>query len=296
MESSFGSARPVVGRLIALDLRPTRTLTFLGPAWAALCGAVASGGLTLNGQSILFLILTLLLCDVLLGAWRALWLHADWRTALPRNLANAKVWLRAPGDLPKSFFPRTWETLSRRVRFLREVIWPLVDSEMIGMLIAGILALCIAAVLGLVPLALTGAAMAISLIEGELGVERGRGLRAVFEIVLPWLIAQSVFGAFSWLSFVFAGLFTLVYRALLGLAVDRRERWLVWNNLAQLAVVLILVASNTPVGAGVVALALLAQVLWQARFRMDYDGQSYAQHAQSYVLVSMLIAGLSLWF
>src|SRR5712692_6596289 len=78
MESSF-AARPLVGRLIALDIRPTRALTFLGPAWATLCGAIASGGLTLRGQTLLTLTFCFLLSDALLGAWRSLWLQSDWR-------------------------------------------------------------------------------------------------------------------------------------------------------------------------------------------------------------------------
>ncbi len=294
MEESF-SVRPVVGRLIALDLRPTRPLTYLGPAWAALCGALASGHLEWQGNTLLILILTVLLCDPLLGAWRSLWLHADWRTALPRNLANAHAWLILPADTPTAFFPRLARVAARRVAFLRNVIWPLMDSEMIGLAIVGTLALAIAVVLGLVPFMLTASAMILALVEGQLGAERGRGLRAIYEIALTWLIATSAFGAFSWLALLFALLFTLTYRALIGLAVTRLGHWIVWSNLTQLAVIVILVVINMPIGAAVVALGLLAQVLWQLRFHADQDGRMYAQRIQSYVLVAMLVAGLSLW-
>ena len=110
------------------------------------------------------------------------------------------------------------------------------------------------------------------------------------------VIAQSAFGYFSWLSLAFVALFTLIYRALLELTGARQERWLWWNNVPQLAIVLILFASNTPVGAGVVALGLLAQALWQTRFRMDRDGRAYVQRIQSYVLLAMLVVSMSLWF
>jgi hypothetical protein len=295
MEDSF-SSRPVVGRLIALDLRPMRPLTFLGPAWAAFCGAVASGGLIFKSQWLLVLILSLLLCDVLLGAWRALWLHADWRTALRRNAASTQSWLYFSDETPSPFFARLSRQAARRIAYARHVIWPLIDSDIIGMLIAGILALSIAVVLGQLPFALTAAAMIFGLVEGEVGTERGAGLRALVELAFPWLIAQSAFGSFSWLALVFVLLFTLVYRALLALAEERRGRWSVWNNLAQLGVVLLLISSNAPVGAGIAALGLLAQVLWQARYRLDRDGQAYAQRVQSYILVAMLVAGISLWF
>jgi hypothetical protein len=295
MEESY-PARPVLGRLITLDLRPTRPLTFVGPAWAALCGAIASGGLDGRGQSLVVLVLVILLCDALLGAWRALWLHADWRVALPRNLASARVWFMLPDDVPAGFFPRVRRALIRRVALARNVVWPLIDSETIGMVIAGILAVCIAALLSPAALALTGMAMLLALIEGEVGGERGAGLRALVEIALPWLIAQSAFGYFSWLSLFFILLFTLVYRALVGLTSARQTHWLVWCNAPQLVIVLVLFASDTPVGAGVVALGLLAQQLWQTRWRMDRDGRAYAQRVQSYVLAAMLVVSMSLWF
>ncbi|MEW5720703.1 MAG: hypothetical protein AB1817_18910, partial [Chloroflexota bacterium] len=256
MEESF-PARPVLGRLITLDLRPTRPLTFVGPAWAALCGAIASGGLDGRGQSLVVLVLIILLCDALLGAWRALWLHADWRVALPRNLASARIWLMLPDDTPTAFVPRVWRVVTRRVAFARNVLWPLIDSEIIGMLIAGALAVCIAALLSPAALALTVVALLLALAEGEVGDAPAPSLHALIEVALPWLIAQSAFGYFSWLSLFFVLLFTLIYRALLGLTGARQERWLVWNNAPQLVIALVLFASNAPVGAGLVALGLL---------------------------------------
>jgi len=295
MEDSYTSVRPVAGRLFALDLRPARPLTFLGPLWATLCGAIAAGGLIFQNQWLLKLVLLMLLSDALLGAWRALWLHADWRTALPHNLENARLWL-----MPSAYAPSTWtqrlaRAISQRIRFARIVIWPLIDSEIIGMIIAGIMAICIAIVLGVVPTILTALALVIALIEGQLGPERGVELRAVYEMALPWFIAQSVFGYFSWLSLVFVFLFTLVYRALLAIASTRKTRWMIVANMAQLIVVLILMFANAPAGAGIVALGLLAQVLWQTRYHVDRDGRAYAQRVQSYLLVEMLIAGLALW-
>ena len=51
-----------------------------------------------------------------------------------------------------------------------------------------------------------------------------------------------------------------------------------------------------PAVAGLIALALLAQVLWQSRYRVTRDGRAYVQRVQSYVLVAMLATGLALWF
>ncbi|MCI0476340.1 MAG: hypothetical protein L0Y55_08835 [Anaerolineales bacterium] len=296
MEESSYPARPVLGRLLALDLRPTRPLTLIGPAVAALCGALASGGLDGRAQSWVVLVLSILLCDALIGAWRALWLHADWRVALPRNLTSARIWLMLPDDAPVAFLPRISRALTRRIAFARNVIWPLIDSEIIGMLMAGILAVCIAATLSPAALALTVVALILALVEGEASDKYASSLRALIELALPWLIAQSAFGYFSWFALFFVLLFTLIYRALLGLAEGRQERWLIWNNVAQLVIVLVLFASNTPIGAGIVALGLLAQILWQTRFRTERAARAYAQQIQSYVLAAMLVVSISLWF
>lgn len=296
--------RPLVGRLIALDVRPTRTLTLLGPAWAALCGAIASGsliltsqsfpGFTLRGETILHLILIILLCDAFLGAWRSLWLQSDWRPALGHALANSSRWLRV--DSSSGFILTRWVgALSGWGRYLREIIWPIIESEMIGLIIAGILALSTAVVLGPQTFLLTALAMGLSLVEGQVGTARGAGLRALCEIALPFHIAQSAFGFFSLSSLIFSILFTLVYRALLGLATTRQMNWIRWSNIAQLGVVALLLVRSSPIGAGVVAMGLLAQVLWQARFIYDRDGSGYARRVQSYILIAMLISAISLW-
>ncbi len=292
MEESF-STRPVVGRWIALDFRPTRPLTLLGPSVAALCGAIASGGLGLRGQAVLLFILSLLLCDALLGAWRALWFGSELRAALNRASLTTQAW-RSYDDEPRSRWARLRFQVSRRIEFLRRVIWPLIDSEIIGMFFAGVLGLSIAAVLGQVAFVLTFIAMIFALVEGAVGTTRGAPWRAIVEVVIPWLIAQSAFGYFSLLSLAFALIFTLIYRALLGIAIGQGQ-WIVWNNLLHVSIIVILLASGASVGAGIVALGWIAQLLWQSRFRLDRDGKGYARHVQSYLLVAMLVSSLSLW-
>ncbi len=247
----------------------------------------------MRGQPFLLFVLCILLCDAVLGAWRSLWLQSDWQATLRKGALDSPTWFgdefggTGIGNRLRRFFAR--------LRYLRVVVWPLVDSDIVGMFIIGALALGIAVMLGQVAVVLTIVAMALALIEVGIGTSRGAALRAVSEIALPWLIAQSAFGYFTWQSLVFIALFGVSYRALLALATKRNERWILWSNAAQVIVVLLLMASYTPAGVGVVLLALLAQVLWQARYRSDRDGQAYARHVQSYVLISMLVAALSLW-
>ncbi len=294
MEEPY-SARPLLGRWLALDLRPTRPLTFLGPGWAVICGAVASGGLALRWQSLLFVVFSLLLADVLLGAWRSLWLQPDWREAVRRALANTPAWFGESDLAGRWAITRLARQLVRRLTYWRAVLLPLIDSEIVGLFMVGVLALSVASVLGQAPVLLTLAAMSIALIEGQVDFRIGVGLRSLFEIALPWLIAQSAFGYFSWLSLFFVLLFTLIYRALLGVSATRQDHWLVWNNLAQLVIALVLFASKSPVVAALVALGLLAQVLWQSRYHVNRDGRAYVQRVQSYLLLAMLTTGLALW-
>ena len=293
MEES-SSMRPLVGRWLALELRPTRPLTWLGPGWAVLCGAVAAGVWIPRGQSVLALIFSLLLGDVLLGAWRALWVQPDWRDAVRRAAANTPEWYMESDDAEGWRIVRVIRQVGRRLRFVRRMILPVVDSEMVGMTMIGALALCVAVVLGQTAFWLTLAAMVVALIEGQLSGERAAYLRTLFEITLPWLIAQSAFGNFSVLSFFYLLLFTAVYRALLGLSATRQMRWARWSNLAQLTIALALFVMGAPAVAGLAALCLLAQVLWQTRFRVNRDGREYVQHVQSYVLVTMLAVAFAL--
>lgn len=312
MEESLRT-RPLFGRWMALKLRPTRPLTFIGPAWAALCGAIASGGLTLRGQSVLFFILSLLLCDTVLGGWRVQWAESEWRRRVrrPGKTADAtpkhgrrRALLRAVGKDPAEEdsagldprVVRTAQWVLRQIARGRDLMLLFFNIEFAPIAIAGVLALSIAAVLGLTTVILVVVAMALALIESELRLGLSAWLRAFGEITLSWLIAQSAFGLFSWLSLGVALLFTLVYRALLGLAMGRNGRWVLLGNLAQVVVAIFLIAADAGIGAGIVLLALLAQILWQARYNADHDGAYYARQVQTYVLVTMIIAAFALWF
>lgn len=272
MEDSY-STRPLVGRWIALDVRPTRPLTWIGPSWAVICGSLASGGLAFKGQTVLFLIVALLLCDALFGAWRALWLQTDWRDALRHAYSNAPGWLQSEIE-PPTRWARVARQASLRIRYIRKVIWPIVDSEITGLFIVGALALSLAIIMGQIPFVLTMIAMAFSIVEGRIGTARGATLRALADVAFPWLIAETALGPFNWVSLAFALLFSFIYRALLGLATNRGLHWIALSNLSQVAIVLLLIASFMPAGAGIALLGLLAQILWQARYRSDRDGQS----------------------
>jgi len=76
-----------------LALRPAQRWMWVGAGWAALCGAVASGGLHLAGGTLIRLPALLLLADALLGAvWTTL---AD---AADRLIAPSQGKDRTPGE------------------------------------------------------------------------------------------------------------------------------------------------------------------------------------------------------
>jgi hypothetical protein len=87
-----------------------------------------------------------------------------------------------------------------------------------------------------------------------------------------------------------------MYFALLGLVSAPSGRWTWLSILIQFGVIGILIAFKVAAGAGIVALGLLAQVLWQARFRVERNGRAYAQHVQSYLMIEMLVVAIMLWF
>ena len=79
-----GSEATPVGGLIRLRTHLTELSTWLGPAWAALCGALASGGSDWQGEEWLKLAVLVLLVDV---GWGGLWAalgSSDWAATLVR--------------------------------------------------------------------------------------------------------------------------------------------------------------------------------------------------------------------
>ena len=200
MRTREGSTAPFLGRLLSLQLRPAQRVTWLGAAWAALCGAVASGKLALSGRSLLSLGLVLFLADPLLGAvWSAL-------EALSRPASSNRGEFRSseagahlsplpytqPGSASEGFFAR----LNASLAWWRAEFWPRAGASLVGLTVTSALALAIGLVLGRWVALLTAAALVFPFLGAALLGQRpqsGPFTRALLEMGLAWLMGYAVF-------------------------------------------------------------------------------------------------------
>jgi len=287
-----------LGPLIKLEVRVSRPLTWLGPAWAALCGAVASGGLTLSGHNLLFLLIVLFLADALWGTLWHLIAETDWfasfvtwpSQAQEANLAALPY--TATGSPSHRFFGR----LGRRLAWWRAALWPRQGSAVVGLAVVLPLTFVLAVVLGQRVIVLTVAALAIVM----LAFLRARrhsvsplSLRAILEMGLAWLAGHTAFGPLTWWSFVLAILYTVAYHNCLKLAANSGKHSLVPLKLSQAAVIALLIFLRQPVVAGVVGLSLLPQMLLQPFLGQGEVELWYLRRTGPFLMAGMLLAALA---
>jgi len=284
--------RPAGGPLIDLEVQLGRPLTRLSPAWAALCGAVASGRLALSGQAALTMLLTLLLAD---AAWGFLWKLAAEREWPADNCpSRAEIRLAAPPyTVPGSPSQRAFQRLGEFLAWWRESFWPRHGS---ALLVALPLTAALAAILGRRMVILTSAALAIVALAFLL---RRRGapplaLQAILGMGLAWLAGHVAFGPLGWPSLSLAALYTGTYRACLALAEGKRP--LILLNGSQGAVVALLIALREPMAAGLVGLSLLPQMLLQPYLRRGGMEAWYLRRTQVFLMAGMMAAALAIGY
>ena len=166
------------GRLLTLQVRSAGTRTWLGPAWAVLCGAVASGGLELHWQTLVGLLFVVLLADVFLGTVWDLARDDQWSQVRGRknNPGSDHAVPALPYTLPGSVAHRLLGSFSDRLALWRSTVWPQAGDSILGLGFCGFSALLIGAMLGVVPfllaviaLGIAGACLALRPKEGVLG-------------------------------------------------------------------------------------------------------------------------------
>lgn len=290
--------RPLVGRRVALELYPARPVTWLGPVAATICGAIAAGGLALSGETFLRVAIAILLTDPILGAWRAAWVHTDWRRPMQGwQAAPTRAWMLVPYARLGSPAARFSQWLSSRARFWREAVLPHVGQSISAIVVTALIALSIALALGSAVFILTVIALIFAPLESELGEERaGRWARALSEIGLAWLIGDAAISAVlpPVESAALAIPFAMAYRGLLSVPVHPRLGFAIMN-MAQLAIIVFLAARGSIINAAILAFALGAQVLWQAAVRDELlDRTAFLRHVQWFVLLAMAAAALGI--
>ena len=288
----------VLGPLMKFEVRITRPLTWLGPAWAALCGAVASGWLTLSGQNLLILIIALFLADALWGTLWHLIAERDWFVSSTnwRSQAQEANLTALPYTAPGSASHRAFSWLGRKLAWWRAVFWPRLGSALLGLVVALPLTLALAIILGQRAIILTSAALAITvlaLLRAHRHSAPPLSLRAILEMGFAWLAGHIAFGPLTLWSFLIAVSYTVAYHSCLNLAKDSRRRSLTLLKVSQAAVIAVLISLRQPVVAGVVGLLLLAQMLLQPFLGQGEVELWYLRRTRPFLMAGMLLAALA---
>ena len=288
----------VLGPMMKLEVRVTRPLTWLGPAWAALCGAVASGWLTLSGENLLFLLIALFLADALWGTLWHLIAEGDWFVSSanwPSQVQEASL-AALPYTAPGSPSHRIFGRLSRMRTWRRAVFWPRLGPALLGLVVTLPLTLVLAIILGQRVIILTVAALAImvlALLRARRHSAPPLSLRAILEMGLAWLAGHTAFGPLTLWSFLLATLYTVAYHSCLKLATNSGKRWLTLLKVSQAAVIALLIYLRQPVVAGVVGLLLLSQMLLQPFLDQGEVELWYLRRTGPFLMIGMLLAVLA---
>jgi hypothetical protein len=284
--------RRVLGPLMKLEVRITRPLTWLGPAWAVLCGAVASGWLTISGENLLFLLIALFLADALWGTLWHLIAERDWLV----SSAN----LRSQDQASLTALPYTAQgSPSHRIfsRLGRMRAWRRQSPGFAGLVVALPLTLILAIILGQRVIIVTVAALAI-MVLAFLGARRHGAtppsLRAILEMGLAWLAGHTVFAPLTLWSFLLAIFYTLAYHSCLKLATKSGKRWPSLLKVSQAAVIVLLVYLRQPIVAGVMGLLLLPQMLLRPFLGQGEAELWYLQRTRPFLMAGMLLAALAI--
>jgi hypothetical protein len=287
------------GRVFSLGVRDAGSRVWLGPAWAVLCGAVASGGLALDWRSLVWLLLAVIMADAVLGS---VWGLAS---------GGRRPWLRkAIGEqgrqVRNSGVRGFLEYVRGRPGHWQAQVWPRAGTTVLGLGFLVLLAVTMAAMLGGAALLLTVAALAVAVWRQALISREGRlsaALESCYLAGLPWLIGWA---AFAGLGLARSGLVPLAealawaagyaltfhaYRLVGGQRLSTGANLLVT---AQVVAVALLILVRQPLLAGGVALLLLPQLMLQPRMLEVGEGVWYLQRVQVFTMLGMLATALAL--
>ncbi len=274
--------------VINLTAQWRRSGAWLYPAWALLCGILATGQFQFNGGQIANALVALILAA---GLWPALWAAlagTDWREPLAR-------WRAWSGGAPVKALPYT-QTGSPSAKFsillgqcrdwLARDLLPEYGNALVSIVAAPLVALILAALLGAPAVFLT--ILAICIPQAAALQSGGNGspnalLRGLLEITLPMLVGVALLAPVSASMVVVAVGFGVALAGATGNG-DRAaiRAW----NLGQAAVFVLLVLTRHSVGAFAVGLLWLPQFLLQAR--------PDAHRAPWWLMASLLVAAVAI--
>jgi hypothetical protein len=287
------------GRLISLRIEMGSSSAWLGSAWAALCGAVASGQMGLEAQSLLLLLLVLFLVDPVLGGVWGLVLGTDWFAPFARgHLSRGKIPSKSlPYTSPGSPGYRASRWLAEVLGWWRRDFRPHVGTEFLSLILTLAVAITLASLLGRLVALLTLVAlvlMAVVLFSSRQREAISFSLRAVLELGLPWLMGHLAFGSLNWESVAFALAYTVAYYACFVLWDGRWRTATRLLNGSQIVTVALLLIVKEPILAGIAGLLLLPQLLLQPFLWRGEAEWWYLQRSHPWLMASMLTAALAI--
>ncbi len=286
-----------LGRLITLQVRFAHPVSWFGPLWAALCGALASGEMALDVTHLFLLVTVLFLTELALGTVWELALNTDWSSLSREKEQPAKAVLMLPYAAPSSPNQRISRQLGRVITWGQTALRPGAGRAVPGLLVTAVMALIMAVFLGRSLVLLTLAALATAALAPLLTRRRQAAplwLRAFFEAGLTWLMGHAAFGPFNWPSLLAGGLYTGLYQSCLALQRRQDKRAIVRFNLFQIAIVALLVVVKQPLLAGVVGLLMLPPLSLQPLLGPGETGPWYLRRSQPFLMLNMLVTALAI--
>lgn len=299
MEGKDKSGHVWSGRFISLRMEMGSSSAWLGSAWAALCGAVASGQIGLRAQSLFLLLAVLFLVDpVLGGVWRLI-VSTDWFALFAGgHLSREEVLLKSlPYTSPGSPGYRASRWLAGVLAWWRRDFRPHVGTEFLSLVLTLGLAVTLASLLGPWVALLTLAAFVLMAVVLFASDQRGTisvSLKAILELGLPWLIGHLAFSSLNWESAAFALAYTVAYCARLILLDGKWRAAIRLLNGSQIVVVALLIMVKEPILAGITGLLLLPQLLLQPFLWRGEAERWYWQRSQPWLMASMLVIALAI--
>ncbi len=289
--------RPLAGQLIRLDISLRSGGLWIGPAWAVLCGIVASGRFAWNVRGLLLAGLALFLVD---GVWATLWtaavetdwagLAAGWDSSPPPLRARRLPYVQAgaPGD-------RAAGWLAHLARWWQNRMQPVAGTAVSSIAVCLPLGAALSALLGWQVLALSAAALAM--IQLGLVTNRASGrpsplLQAGLEFGLAWLAGQAAFGLVTLSSTLMALLFATAYYG--GLQLLGQGAGLAYWRWPQLIAALVLLALRQPLPALVLFFILFAQVLLEPALESGRSGAWFVRSSQAWLMAAMLVVAFTI--
>jgi len=280
-----------------LEVRVGQPLTWLGPAWAALCGAVASRGLTFSGQNLLVLFVVLFLTSAL---WSTLWhliTETSWVASSHQSVeGDPAISTVLPYTVPGSPGYRVFHRVGRKMAWWQTALWPRQGATLASFGVILPLTVVLSIILGRRVIILTVAALAImvlALLRARRHTVPPLSLRAVLDMGLAWLAGHTAFAPLTLWSLLLAALYAVVYHSCLKLAADGGKRGLTLSAMSQAAVIAVLVFLRQPIVAGVVGLLLLPQMLLQQFLDQGQVELWYLRRTGPFVMAGMLLAELA---